>query len=323
MNESIINERACESLGHDYIFLRECEHIPDVYFFSVILYLLTFFISITLRDIKTSSFLSASVRNKLSNFGVVITISLMVMLDYWMGLDTPKLHVPSEFHPTIPDRGWFINPITRNPNNWIWLSIFAIPPALLATILIFMDQQITAVLINRKSNKLEKSSGYHLDLAVCNICILINSFLGLPWFVAATVLSMNHVMSLKKVSSSTVPGVSAKIVGIIEQRVSGLVIFILIGSSIFVAKYLTYIPMPVLYAVFLYMGITPLGELEIYHRIQLFFTPQKYQHDNVYLRAVRLKRIHLFTLIQILCICALYVIKMNKTLSITFPLMVN
>jgi hypothetical protein len=37
-------------------------------------------------------------------------------------------------------------------------------PALLATILIFMDQQITAVIINRKENKLKVSVDYLVSL---------------------------------------------------------------------------------------------------------------------------------------------------------------
>lgn len=36
-----------------------------------------------------------------------------------------------------------------------WTIPAAIIPALLATILIFMDQQITAVIVNRKENKLK------------------------------------------------------------------------------------------------------------------------------------------------------------------------
>jgi hypothetical protein len=40
--------------------------------------------------------------------------------------------------------------------------IAAIIPALLCTILIFMDQQITAVIINRKEHKLKVSRGSDL-----------------------------------------------------------------------------------------------------------------------------------------------------------------
>ena len=58
------------------------------------------------------------------------------------------------FQPTRVDRGWFIDPIGTNPK---WSIVLAILPALLATILIFMDQQITAVIVNRKENKLKVS----------------------------------------------------------------------------------------------------------------------------------------------------------------------
>ena len=54
--------------------------------------------------------------------------------------------------PTRDDRGWLINPIGRNP--W-WTVLAASIPALLCTILIFMDQQISAVIVNRKENKLK------------------------------------------------------------------------------------------------------------------------------------------------------------------------
>ena len=40
------------------------------------------------------------------------------------------------------------------PNPW-WTLLAAAVPALLCTILIFMDQQITAVIVNRKENKLK------------------------------------------------------------------------------------------------------------------------------------------------------------------------
>lgn len=70
------------------------------------------------------------------------------------------------------------------------------------------------------------------------LCIGINSVLGIPWFVAATVLSMNHVLNLKVESEATAPGEKPKFLGIIEQRVTGLCVFILIGSSVFMTNIL-------------------------------------------------------------------------------------
>lgn len=102
----------------------------------------------------------------------------MSVLDFIVGVATPKLDVPGEFKPTHPERGWIIMPFNGNP---FWSAFLAIVPALLGTILIFMDQQITAVIINRKENKLKKGCGYHLDLFILAILIQICSIMGLPW----------------------------------------------------------------------------------------------------------------------------------------------
>lgn len=97
---------------------------------------------------------SSQVRQVVSDFAVIIAIFSMSALDYFTGIDTPKLEVPVEFKPTLDGRGWMIWPFNENP--W-WSALVAGAPALLGTILIFMDQQITAVIVNRKENKLKVS----------------------------------------------------------------------------------------------------------------------------------------------------------------------
>jgi len=64
---------------------------------------------------------------------------------------------------------------------------------------------------------IKKGSGYHLDMLIVSITIGINSILGIPWFVAATVLSINHVISLKKESESAAPGEKPKY-GTLEEK---------------------------------------------------------------------------------------------------------
>jgi len=211
--------------------------VPDVYYFSIFLYIFTFSFAMILKSFRTSRFFPSAVRYKVSDFGIVIVIGSAVALDYFCGYNTPKLNVPLKFETTIPTRGWLINPLTRNPGKW-WLFFLAIVPALLATILIFMDQHITAVIVNRKENKLKKGGGYHLDLLVVAVAIGINSILGLPWMVAATVLSINHVLSLKKETESAAPGEKPKFLGVIEQRFTNVAVFVLIGCSIFLSNLL-------------------------------------------------------------------------------------
>ena len=84
----------------------------------------------------------------------------------------------------------------------------------------------------------QKGAGYHLDLLVVGVMLGVCSVMGLPWFVAATVLSISHVNSLKVESECSAPGEQPKFLGIREQRVTGLMIFILMGLSVFMTSVL-------------------------------------------------------------------------------------
>uniref|UniRef100_T1IXC2 Anion exchange protein n=1 Tax=Strigamia maritima TaxID=126957 RepID=T1IXC2_STRMM len=296
-----------------------CSYYPDVFFLSIILFASTYIISFTLKEFKTTSFFPSKVRQIFNDFAVIIAILSMTLLDFLVGIPTPKLDVPEKFEPTSKERGWFIHPFGEK-NKW-WTSIAAIIPALLATILIFMDQQITAVIVNRKEHKLKKGGGYHLDLFVLAFLILICSFMGLPWFVAGTVLSVTHVNTLKVESECAAPGEKPKFKGVREQRVTHMAIFVMIGLSVILTPVLRCIPMPVLFGVFLYMGTSSLKDLQFFDRILIMFMPAKYQPDYTFLRQVPLKRVYLFTFIQIACLVTLWVVKTFKSTSIAFPIM--
>ncbi len=126
-------------------------------------------------------------RSIISDFAVVIAIAVMTICDIFGGIKTPKLEVPHSFvvwnlikwnskihkiqdysllqnsfiivknnvsyivKPTISNRGWIIPLFGDNP---IWTAPAALLPALFGAVLIFLDQQITALIVNRKENKL-------------------------------------------------------------------------------------------------------------------------------------------------------------------------
>ena len=58
--------------------------------------------------------------------------------------------------------------------------------------------------------------------------------------------------------------------------------------------------MPVLYGVFLYMGVSSLKGMQLVNRILIIFMPIKYQPDYIFLRHVRTRRVHFFTIIQVM-----------------------
>ncbi|XP_043968774.1 solute carrier family 4 member 4a isoform X8 [Gambusia affinis] len=297
---------------------ESCGYVPDITLMSFILFFGTYTTSMCLKKFKTSPFFPTTVRKLISDFAIILAILIFCGVDIFVGVDTPKLIVPTEFKPTSSKRGWFVPPFGGNP--W-WVYLVSALPALLVTILIFMDQQITAVIVNRKEHKLKKGAGYHLDLFWVAVLMVVCSFMGLPWYVAATVISIAHIDSLKMETETSAPGEQPKFLGVREQRVTGVVVFLLTGLSVFMSPILKFIPMPVLYGVFLYMGVASLNGVQFMDRLKLLLMPAKHQPDLVYLRHVPLRKVHLFTFIQILCLALLWILK-STVAAIIFPVMI-
>ncbi|XP_054612167.1 electrogenic sodium bicarbonate cotransporter 1-like isoform X2 [Dunckerocampus dactyliophorus] len=312
-----LSRRQCVKFGGSLVG-EACGYVPDITLMSFILFFGTYTCSMALKKFKTSRFFPTKVRKLISDFAIILAILLFCGVDALVGVDTPKLIVPSEFKPTSPTRGWFVPPFGGNP--W-WVYLAAALPALLVTILIFMDQQITAVIVNRKEHKLKKGAGYHLDLFWVAVLMMVCSFMGLPWYVAATVISIAHIDSLKMETETSAPGEQPKFLGVREQRVTGIIVFILTGLSVLMAPVLKFIPMPVLYGVFLYMGVASLNGVQFMDRLQLLLMPAKHQPDLIYLRHVPQRRIHLFTFIQGVCLALLWVLK-STVAAIVFPVMI-
>ncbi|XP_073333954.1 electrogenic sodium bicarbonate cotransporter 4 isoform X2 [Pagrus major] len=314
---SQLSKKECVKYGGALVG-NSCKYVPDLALMSFILFFGTYSMTVSLKKFKFSRYFPTKIRSLISDFSIIISILVFCGLDCLLDLDTPKLHVPTEIKPTRSDRGWLVMPFGKNP--WWWYLASSVP-ALLVTILIFMDQQISAVIVNRKENKLKKGCGYHLDLFWVGVLMAVCSFMGLPWYVAATVISIAHIDSLKMESESSAPGEQPQFLGVREQRLTGILVFVLTGLSVFLAPVLQFIPMPVLYGVFLYMGVASLSGIQFWERIKLYLMPAKHQPDFSFLRHVPLRRVHLFTLVQIVCLAVLWILK-STFLAIIFPVMI-
>eukprot|EP00092_Neocalanus_flemingeri_P037562 GFUD01040897.1.p1 GENE.GFUD01040897.1~~GFUD01040897.1.p1 ORF type:complete len:877 (+),score=230.71 GFUD01040897.1:117-2747(+) len=243
---SELKKSECEAFGGD--LSSSCKYSPDIFFLSVFLFFGTFFLCTSLKKFKYTPYFPTRIRSLITDYAVILTIIVFVLIDSYYGLATPKLIVPTVFTPTRSDlRTWLI-PLYDDNSPW-YVYLLAAIPAMLLTILLFMDQQITTVIVNRKEHKLKKGAGYHLDMLIIGIMMGVCSLLGLPWCVAATVLCLGHVDSLKMDTESSAPGETPQFLGVREQRVTDICVFLLTGLSVKLAPILKYIPMPVMYGV--------------------------------------------------------------------------
>uniref|UniRef100_A0A8C4IIS3 Anion exchange protein n=1 Tax=Dicentrarchus labrax TaxID=13489 RepID=A0A8C4IIS3_DICLA len=293
---------------------------PNTALLSLVLMMGTFFVAFFLRKFRNSRFLGGKARRIIGDFGIPISILVSVLVDYTItDTYTQKLNVPSGFSVTSPDkRGWFISPFGDKQPFPTWMMGASIVPALLVFILIFMETQITSLIVSKKERHLVKGSGFHLDLLLIVILGAICPLFGLPWLTAATVRSVTHVNALTVMSKATAPGEKPMIQEVKEQRVTGLLVAILVGMSIVMEDVLRLIPLAVLFGIFLYMGVTSLTGIQLYERITLMVTPAKHHPDHIYVTKVKTWRMNMFTMMQLACIVALWVVKSTEA-SLAFP----
>ena len=135
----------------------------------------------------------------MSDYSVIISIIVFTLIDIQCGFETWKLHLPTEFKVkyayhhfaflhfscmksqllgsycetilyivefqlTRADiRGWIV-PLSDEHFPW-YMSIMAIIPALLLVIIIFIEQHIASVIVNRKEHKLK------VRITLCNAIV--------------------------------------------------------------------------------------------------------------------------------------------------------
>jgi len=204
-----------------------------------------------------------------------------------------------------------------------WVIFATIIPGLGMGLLNYLDQNLTTLLINRPSSARKKPAGYHLDLMVLGAVIYpIVSILGLPFPCAATVRSVAHQNALTTFEDRTLPGAGTQKVAtkVIETRWTAFAIHILMAFATFFGPVFRHIPQGVLFGVFLYMGVSSMPGNQFFERFYLWgtFNANDYPQYN-YITRLPIRRVHLFTAIQLLCFIILYVLKDNKDTSVGFP----
>jgi hypothetical protein len=268
---------------------------------------ITFGSAKVLRSLNQSYFFTKRIRSNLSNFapalGVLLGSLAARAARLKFGAVLPALSLPAKFA-TTTGRPWLI-PLMDLP---VWARWGACLPALLATVLLFLDQNITARLVNNPRYKMVKGrntenmmDGMHGDMVVISALTALTSLIGLPWMVGATTRSAAHVRSLSLFDEN------GNIEGTLENRVSGASIHALIGACVLFSGprlLLAQVPLPVLSGVFLYLGFTSLQGLELWDRIQGLFMDFTVAPKKRWSSLSRLTT-SAFTIIQMACVGAM------------------
>lgn len=293
---------------------------PNTALLSLILMVGTFIIAFKLKHFRNSKYLGRSVRRALGDFGVPIAIVLMVLMDYLIeDTYTEKLTMPPGIQPSKPDvRGWLINPLGVTKALPVWCIFMAAPASLLLFFLVFLEENICHLILSKPEKNMVKGSGFHLDLVLSCFINLVAGLFGAPFMGPACVRTISHTAALTVMSSTHAPGESPKVVGVKEQRMSGLLVSVLIGLAVLLGAVLNLVPKAVLLGVFLYMGISATAGIQLLERVVLMLMPVKHHPNVAYVKKVRTWKMHAFTGIQLLMLAILWIVKQSPA-ALCFP----
>jgi len=276
-------------------------------------------------------------RSALYHFAVPLAVLIVILMKEFLFEEIPleKLNVPDRVEPTYKccdktcntnfpvdcpnqasafrPRSWFVSFGDLNGNNWA--PMIAAGPALLAFAMIFLDNGVTWHWVYQKSHKLQHGEAYSYDLILNGAFNFINAMLGLPWLVASTVPCLVHLHGLAEKDKE------GNIFYVQETRLTMLFSHIMLALSLMALEQLQLLPMPVLYGVMLFMGISVLSTIEFWQRFLLFFQqPSKYP-EAPWTSHIEHWRIHVFTIIQIIFFGLVLLVQNLEMISIGFPLM--
>jgi len=290
------------------------------------------------RSFKTSSFFcNDGTRTSIHDFAVTIAVLVGALIKEMLFADIPteQLNVPETFETTFqccdsscvtmfPDdcptqdgpsgtRPWFVDFTDLNGNGIV--PIIAAGPALLAFLLVYLDSGITWHLINHKSHKVQHGEAYNYDLCLLGLFNFINGMLGLPWLVATTVPCLIHLHALSDKDKD------GKIIRVQETRLTMLLSHLMLGLSLLVLSLLRLCPLPVLYGVFLFMGLSSLPPVQFWNRILLFLQQSSKYPSTPATAYMKQGRIHMYTVMQILFFGLVFLVQNTEAIAIIFPMM--
>lgn len=277
--------------------------IPDCKRENSLLFLLLMFgtvwLAVSLYNFNKTPYLQASKREMLADYALPVAVITLSFIGSFVFQDIRTEH----FHYNTG-----ISFSRGRVEDLPWTAaIAAMGLGFALSLLFFMDQNISAAMVNNPCNKLKKGPGYHLDLFVVGILNGFLSLFGLPWMHGVLPHSPLHVRSLADVEERVEQGhIYEIIVKVRETRLTGIVSHILIGLSILLLPYpLGYIPIAVLNGLFLYMAVTSLNGNQMFERITLLFMEQTAYPPNHYIRRCPQRKIHVFTLCQVIQLAAM------------------
>ncbi len=288
---------------------------------SAILYLflmlLTVWMSVTLNNVRKSSLFSARIREFIADFSLPVGV---LFASFFGSFVFQAVELP-RFGYSPSGRVFVLTSLLDAP---VWSIFASLGFGLILAVLFLTDHSISSAMAQTPAMQTRKGSAYHWDLLVASGLCVVSSLFGLPWINASVPHAPMHTLALADVEEVECGGARRFVVTYArETRLAALLANAAIGLCVLALPLpLQYIPVPVLYGVFLFMALTSLDNNTFWERILLLATQRRRYPPYAFVRRVRHRSIHLYTVIQLACWAVLCVISFvpQDFVNLVFPI---
>ncbi|KAJ7551985.1 hypothetical protein O6H91_06G037300 [Diphasiastrum complanatum] len=256
-------------------------------------------------------------REVIHNYGAAFTFLLFTGLSYLPRLEQvrlPRVQMGEVLHHT--DNLRTFGTIVKLEHLPIWAVLLALIPGSLLAIMMFVDHNATAMLVEVEGeSKSQKCTSKSWDLFILAGLTCLCSILGIPTCYGLYRQTMKHKHALTGRQNYSDEEIEMDLKGVFEvQRVSGIaasllsVLPLLPGVLLLVEK----VPKSLFAGFFILMSFSCLKDLQSTRRMRMFFMDSVQQP---------LKKVRLYTSIQLSCAVLVFVVSKTPA-ALLFPLFI-
>jgi boron transporter len=257
-------------------------------------------------------------RNAVSEYGAVISITLFSLVPYLAShrladgiASIPTLRVPSSFA-TSSGRPWLVD-LLDIPVYGVFAAML---PGMIIAILFFFDHNISSLFAQTPKYRLVRGSSFHWDICLMGIVLFFTAILGIP---PSNGLIPQAPLMTRALSSPNKS--NPQQLDVLEQRWSNLIQsgMILMAASPPISSVIGLIPNAVLYGFFVFMGVVSFDDNSFAYRLYLcIMDPNSRRLESSALASLDLSVVFKFTAIQAL-VCAMMFAVTFTPADVAFP----
>ena len=281
----------------------------------------TLALAVLLASFKVSRFLNPFIRETISDYALPVAVVVFSAIGSRMTRSIPLLS-----HDVSSDLTF-----TATDMSGLTPAAIVVSAALgfTVSILFFMDQGVSAQLVNSPVHHLKKGNANDMDFIVVALINIFMSMFGLPWMHGLLPHSPLHVQSLAETEERVNPDtgrLERVIVRVAETRLAVIACHLLIVISVlFIPFVFSYIPVPVLDGLFMYCAAASVPGNSLFERLALLFKQQSKYPPTHYVRKCDQRKMHFFTLIQLAQVFVIVLVGLAAPwpyFKMTFPVFV-